>query len=117
MDDNNNAKIFDEADIQEGKVMAGLSHLGILFFLPLVVCPKSRFARFHANQSLVLLIFSVAITILSTTLARIPVLPLLFTLLSLAVWIMQIVGLIGGLTGKAIRFPLVDDIKIFSYDE
>ena len=38
-------------DIAEGKLMSILSYLWILFFLPLVVCPGSKFGRFHANQA------------------------------------------------------------------
>lgn len=37
-----------------------LAYLGILFFLPLVFEPKSKIARFHANQGLVLLLLIVA---------------------------------------------------------
>jgi hypothetical protein len=40
--------VFDQADIEKNKTMAGLAYL--LFFLPLVACPDSPFGRFHANQ-------------------------------------------------------------------
>ena len=40
------------------KTMGGLAYL--IFFLPLIVCPQSQYARFHANQALVLLIAAVA---------------------------------------------------------
>ncbi|MBR7137677.1 MAG: hypothetical protein IKC99_06420, partial [Clostridia bacterium] len=46
-------------DIAEGKLMSILSYLWILFFLPLVVCPGSKFGRFHANQALVLFIVGI----------------------------------------------------------
>ncbi|MCL2637653.1 MAG: zinc ribbon domain-containing protein [Oscillospiraceae bacterium] len=45
---------FCESDIQANKVMAMLAYL--LFFLPLVACPDSKFGRFHANQGLIVLI-------------------------------------------------------------
>lgn len=41
-------------DIEKNKTMAGLAYL--LFFLPLIACPESRYAKFHANQALLLLI-------------------------------------------------------------
>ena len=56
---------FDQMDIENNKIISGLSYLGILFFLPLVAAPNSRFGKFHANQSLVLLISSVCVQILS----------------------------------------------------
>ena len=39
---------FEQADIDNNKTMAGLAY--IIFFLPLLVCPQSKYARFHANQ-------------------------------------------------------------------
>ena len=54
-----------QMDIENNKIISGLSYLGILFFLPLVAAPNSRFGKFHANQSLVLLISSVCVQILS----------------------------------------------------
>ena len=49
---------FTLEDIEKNKTMAGLAYL--LFFLPLIVCPESRFAKFHANQALILVIVSIA---------------------------------------------------------
>lgn len=52
-------------DIKENKVYAALAYLGILFFLPLVACPNSKFGRYHANQGLLLLIGSVLLNIVA----------------------------------------------------
>ena len=56
---------FDTQDIQDAKVWSILAYFGILFFLPLVCAPQSRFGRFHANQGLVLLICSLALAVVS----------------------------------------------------
>lgn len=45
---------------QDNKIIFMLSYLGILFFLPLVVCPESKVGRFHANQGLLICIASIA---------------------------------------------------------
>lgn len=45
-------------DIEKNKTMAGLAYL--LFFLPLIACPESKYAKFHANQALLLLIAGIA---------------------------------------------------------
>lgn len=37
-----------------------LAYTGTLFWLPLLVCPKSKSARYHANQGLWLLVLSAA---------------------------------------------------------
>jgi uncharacterized membrane protein len=52
------AEIFDPADIEKNKTMAGLAYF--IFFLPLLACPDSAFGKFHANQALLLLIVSIA---------------------------------------------------------
>lgn len=49
---------YSEEDIQNSKVYAILAYLGILFFLPLVATPNSKYGRYHANQGLLLLITS-----------------------------------------------------------
>lgn len=49
---------YDAADVEKNKGICALSYLSVLFFLPLVVCPESRFGKFHANQALILLIAS-----------------------------------------------------------
>ncbi len=51
-------EIFDPADIEKNKTIAGLAY--VLFFLPLIACPDSKFGRFHANQALLLVLVSIA---------------------------------------------------------
>lgn len=55
----------EQADISNNKLMAALAYL--LFFLPLVTEPgkTSKFARFHANQGLIFLIFYAAFIIIT----------------------------------------------------
>lgn len=43
-----------ESDLEANKLMGILAYF--LFFLPFIFSPNSKFARFHANQSLILLI-------------------------------------------------------------
>ena len=45
---------YQENDINENKVFALLSYIGPLFLVPVLAAPKSKYARFHANQGLVL---------------------------------------------------------------
>lgn len=52
---------FDSKDITDNKVMAVLAYIGILFLIPLLAAPNSRFARFHANQGLVLFLAEVVL--------------------------------------------------------
>lgn len=102
------AEVFDPADIEKNKTMAGLSY--IIFFLPLLTCPESRFARFHANQSLILFITSIAGTIV---LSLIPFLSLvLVPLFGILVFVLYIMGLINGLSGKATEVPIIGKFRL-----
>lgn len=90
-------------DIEKGKTMAGLAYL--LFFLPLLVCPDSRYARFHANQSLLLLIAAV---LGNAVLGMVPVIGwILMPVFSLGMLALGIFGLLNGLGGKAKRLPVI----------
>lgn len=110
---------FDPADIAANKTMAGLAY--ILFFLPLIACPNSRYARFHANQSLVLVITSILASILYSVLSALLlsiswrltfVTVLLSFLLFLPLGIFGLIGLIRGFSGKAKPLPLIGKIRI-----
>lgn len=99
---------YDPADIEKNKTIAGLAYL--IFFLPLIVCPDSGFARFHANQSLMLFIVSVAGSIV---LGMIPIIGwLLLPLFSIGIFIFFIIGLLNGLGGKAKELPIIGKFRL-----
>lgn len=99
---------FDAADIEKGKTAAGLAYL--LFFLPLVMCPESKYGKFHANQGLALLIISVVGTIV---LSIIPIIGwILLPLFGIGVAVFGIMGIINGFSGKAKELPLLGKIKL-----
>lgn len=60
---------------QEIRLLAAIGYLPMFFFLPLILCPKDKFCRFHGVQSAVLLtalaILWVCIYILDFLLGRI----------------------------------------------
>lgn len=90
-------------DIEKGKTMAGLSYL--LFFLPLVVCPESKYAKFHANQALLLLIAAIAGNII---LSIIPIVGwMLIPIFGICILVLGVMGLINGFGGKAKRLPII----------
>ncbi len=95
-------------DIEKNRTMAGLSYL--LFFLPLVACPESGYAKFHANQALLLLITGIAGNVI---LGIIPVIGwMLMPIFGIGILILGIMGLINGFGGKAKRLPLIGRFDI-----
>ncbi len=101
-------EIYAPEDIEQNKTMAGLAYL--LFFLPLIACPQSRYARFHANQALILFIVAIAGNVI---LGIIPIIGwLLLPFFGIGVLILGIMGLINGFGGKAKELPLIGKFTI-----
>jgi uncharacterized membrane protein len=99
---------FDPADIEKNKIIAGIAY--IIFFLPLLACPDSKYGRFHANQALILFIASVAGTII---LSIIPIIGwLLLPFYSIAILVFAIIGILNGIGGKAKELPLIGKFKL-----
>lgn len=104
----NTIPIIDPGDIEQNKTMAGLAY--ILFFLPLLVCPDSKFGRYHANQALLLLILSFAG---STVLTIIPIIGwLLLPLFILGILVLAIMGLVNGFNGKVKALPIIGKFQL-----
>lgn len=104
------APVFDPADIEKNKVIAGLAY--IIFFLPLIACPDSKFGRYHANQGLILLILGF---VGSFILGMIPIIGwVILPLFSLLILLLVIIGLVNGLNGKAKELPLIGKFKILN---
>ncbi|WP_352418985.1 hypothetical protein [Proteiniborus sp.] len=106
--ENNATQIFELEDVEKNKVMAGLAY--IIFFLPLLACPDSKFGKFHANQGLLLLILGFAGSVI---LSFIPVIGwLLLPVFSIVVLVFGIIGLVNGLSGKAKELPVIGKFKL-----
>ncbi|HZJ82808.1 MAG TPA: hypothetical protein VFD57_03260 [Clostridia bacterium] len=105
---NHEIPIFDQEDIEKNKTMAGLAYL--IFFLPLISCPDSKFAKFHANQGLLLLLFGIGG---SVVLGMIPIIGwLLLPFYPIVILVFGIIGLMNGFGGKAKGLPLIGKISI-----
>lgn len=107
MDENKNTPIeFDPADVEANKTAAGLAY--IAFFIPLLMAPNSQYAKFNANQSLLILFASIASGIIS----RIPIIGFISYFLSIAIFVFSVMGLVNGFTGKTTPLPLLDKLNI-----
>ena len=107
---NNTADIteqFDKDDIEKNKVMGLLAY--ILFFIPLLAAKDSPFARYHANQGLVLFLAA----ILSSVILIIPILGwIIAPILSILITVLAVIGIINALNGKAKELPIIGKFKI-----
>ena len=87
-------------DIDDGKSIAWLSYLGLLFLIPLLVKPENSFCKHHAKQGLVILLLWIAVSILS------PFIGVLAPLAFLALAVISIFGIIQSLSGNYWKAPL-----------
>ncbi len=108
MTEQENVSSYSAEDIEKNKLISGLAY--IIFFLPLIVCPESPFGKYHANQGLLLLIVSVAGSILFGILPFIGW--ILSPLYSIAIFVFVIIGLVGAMNGKAQELPLIGKYRI-----
>ena len=96
---------------QDVKILSAIGYIGLLFLVPYLVKPKDKFAVFHANQGLLLLIATVVINAIGSIIPVIGwfiVLPLggIFTL------VLFILGIISALKGEEKRLPLIGNFDL-----
>ncbi len=101
----------DPADVEKNKTMAILSYF--IFFLPLITDAKdSPFAKFHANQSLVLLLFIIVGNVVAGMLSFVLIGFLLMPILGLAALVFWIMGIMNAANGKMKELPLIGGIHL-----
>lgn len=107
---------FDEKDIQDNKVMALLSYVSWLVLVPIFAAKDSKFARYHANQGIVLAIAEIIVWVALGILSGIPFIGWLFSIImwlfNIAVFAYAVLGVINVLNGKAKELPYVGKYRI-----
>lgn len=114
---------FDMNDLSSNQWCWALAYLWILFFLPLVVYPNSRVGRFHANQGLLLFIFTTACEFVAGLLGLfggIPVIGAIFSILAGFIgWAAGVIhiaafiyALVNILNNKAVELPLIGKFRL-----
>lgn len=106
-----------ESELQQKKVICALSYVfGILFFLPLIFYPKDDFAKFHANQSLVILLTVIVGEALFGILSLIPVLNVVFGILCAVFGVVMLIycifGVVGVVREEKNELPVLGKIKL-----
>lgn len=100
--------MFTQEDIEANKIIAAVTTIPIMFWLPLVAAKDSGFAKFYANQSLILLIFEFVVSVVSGVVALVPFVGgLLSALLGLVNFAAFLYLLVSALQGKARQLPFI----------
>jgi uncharacterized membrane protein len=106
--------IPDALDVEHNKVFAVLAYLSILFLVPLLVAPHSRFARYHTNQGIVLFIA----TCILWSGHGIPffyfIMAPMHSILWPAVLVLTVLGIIHAAAGECKPLPLIGRFQLLS---
>ena len=107
---------YDPADIQQNKAMGIIAYLSWLVLVPILAAPNSKFARFHANNGIVLAIVEIGVAVILGILSIIPYIGLLFlvvmSLIQVCCLVLTILGIINAANGQCKDLPLISMIKI-----
>ena len=111
----------DPDDAEKNKIFGILAYLGILCLVPIFAAKDSPFAKYHANQGLVLFLLEVtlwiAIAIIDGVLwAVLPsglgFLVSILSLVHLVPLVFLVIGIINAAQGKCVPLPVIGGIKI-----
>ena len=69
---------FDAQDIEQNKVFAILAYISWLVLVPMFASKESKFAKFHANQGLVLAIAEIICWVVLGILRKLPLIGWIF---------------------------------------
>ena len=92
-----------------------LAYIGILVLVPILAAKNSKYARFHANQGLVLFIAEVIYNIVSAIIRAIlplAVVNIILWVISVLFLVLSIIGIVNAATGKAKELPVIGKIRI-----
>lgn len=111
---------FDPDDINKNKALSILSYIGFLFIIPLIAAPQSKFAKFHANQGLILFIAEAVIGVASSIVTTIGyfiasfiggLFSAVFSLVGIVSFIFMVIGIINAVQGKAKELPIIGGFR------
>jgi uncharacterized membrane protein len=103
-------------DIERNRAFAILAYLWILFVIGLIAAPNSKFAKYHANQGLVLFLASLVGAVSCLVLGVVPFVNLSLVLLAPLLWVgwvvMVILGIVNAAGGQCRPLPLIGHFEL-----
>ena len=111
--------MFDTYDIEQNKALTIVAYIPLLFLIPLIVAGSSKYAKFHANQGLILTILAFVSAVINAligfVIGWIPVIGTIICFavsvaLGLAVLAYIVIGIVNAVQGKAKKLPIIGDL-------
>lgn len=104
---------FDAETNKSARISSALGYL--FFFIPIIMHPESKFARYHANQGLILLLFmTMGTALLSMVPYAGPFLALVAVVLGI---VLALRGMVVALRCQAKRIPLLGKLILIEYED
>jgi len=112
-------------DVQNNKAFAILAYFWLLVLVPIFAAKESKFARFHANQGLVLCIVETAWWLINfiitailihtlswSTLWLLSLWGVIYWLVSVGIFVFAIIGIVNAAQGSTKPLPIFGKFKI-----
>jgi uncharacterized membrane protein len=108
----------DKYDIDQNKVFAVLAYIGILFLVPLLAAPRSKFARYHTNQGVVLFLAAFlvgcgALVLLPIPLIHYVIIPI-WVVLPAFVFVFIVIGIVHAASGEYKPLPWIGHYQLLT---
>lgn len=104
---------FDANDVAQNKAMGILAYLGFLFLVPLLAAKNSPYARFHANQGLVLFLVDIALGVVSVVFGLIPIVGMIVSLIIyIGIIALMVIGILNACSGEPKKLPIIGGITL-----
>lgn len=97
------------------RIICAAAYFGFFFFLPLVLMPSSREAKFHANQGLVLFLFNLICSVFGSALSA--VFGGIFEIIAVLPPILMVYGAANAYRGNMTELPFIGKIRLISDDQ
>lgn len=102
---------IDSGDVSQGKAFAILSYaltfIGLPFFLVPLIMRNNEYSLYHSKQCLILWIASIVLFAVSMPLVAVCIGAILAPAAGIFVLVLNIMGLINAVNGKAVPLPLI----------
>lgn len=114
---------FDNDDIEENCIMAIISYIPFLFFVPMIIKPRSGYLRFHGTQGLTMFLASLCLEFFNMLLNAIissvfvnmvgSILTILITVaINMYILLMISIGIANSVKGIARELPIIGKYKL-----
>lgn len=103
-------------DIEKNRAFAIIAYLWILFVVGLIAAPNSKFAKYHANQGLVLFLASIIASVGCFVIGIVPVVNMILLLAIPLLWVgwlvLAIMGIVNAAGGQCKPLPMIGHFEL-----